>query len=94
MLVAQKSEELESALWACVRLLTEKATLSRQMVGRTRTAAGGADDMTTRIEEGAQLDERHAQVIRDLLESMPNPAEQSSFIADTFDRGNGHQGAA
>ncbi|HKG27173.1 MAG TPA: chemotaxis protein CheB, partial [Thermomicrobiales bacterium] len=34
-LLGLKSEELEAALWSCVRLLTEKATLTRQLATRT-----------------------------------------------------------
>ncbi|MDP9364258.1 MAG: chemotaxis protein CheB [Chloroflexota bacterium] len=92
VLIGQKSEELEGALWACVRLLTEKATLSRQLASRTRTGVGG--EMAERIEEGAQLDECHAQTIRDLLESMPHPADQALVIGDTFDRRDGGHDAA
>jgi hypothetical protein len=71
VLLAQKSEELESALWRCVRLLREKSTLSRQMV--VRPAAGGNGSLTERIEEQAALDERHAQVIRELLGGDAEP---------------------
>ena len=84
VLLAQKSEELESALWRCVRLLREKSTLSRQMV--VRPAAGGNGTLTERIEEQAALDERHAQVIRELLEAMPNPSDQATLVIDAVER--------
>ena len=85
VLLGQKSEELEGALWTCVRLLTEKATLSRQLAMRTR--AGGANGQAAaRTEEAAALDERHARVIRELLETLPVPAEQAAGMVDTFDR--------
>jgi two-component system chemotaxis response regulator CheB len=73
-LLVQKSEELETALWASVRLLREKATLTRQTA--VRSLAVGRPEMAARIEEQAKLDERHASAIRELLESTPNPADQ------------------
>ncbi len=72
-LLVHKSEELESALWACVRLLREKATLSRQSA--TRTLEGGNSDMAARFEEQAHLADRYGQVIRELLEASPNPSD-------------------
>jgi two-component system chemotaxis response regulator CheB len=78
VLLGQKSEELEAALWTCVRLLTEKATLTRQLA--TRNAGRGARE--DRIAEQAALAERHAQVIRELLESMPNPADQVTVTTE------------
>jgi two-component system chemotaxis response regulator CheB len=73
-LLVQKSEELETALWASVRLLREKATLTRQTAARS--LAVGRPEMAARVEEQAKLDERHANAIRELLESTPNPADQ------------------
>jgi two-component system chemotaxis response regulator CheB len=84
MLLGLKSEELESALWACVRLLREKSTLSRQMAARSPN--GGNRSLAERIEEQAELDERHARVIRELLEAMPNPGDQAAVVVDAFER--------
>lgn len=78
VLLIQKSEEIEGALWACVRLLREKATLTRQTAARSRS--GGNREMAQRIEEQAQLDEEHARIIRRLLETGPTPTEQSSDV--------------
>ena len=74
-LLSQKSEDVEAALWSCVRLLREKATLARQLATRSRGSNGG--EAAARIEEQAELDERHAQVIRELLEAIPNQADQA-----------------
>jgi two-component system chemotaxis response regulator CheB len=74
VLLGQKSEELEAALWSCVRLLREKATLTRQTAVRSR--AGGQHDWATRGEESAQLSEDQARVIRELLEAMPSLADR------------------
>jgi len=76
-LLVQKSEELESALWACVRLLHEKATLTRQTAKRAATGTDG--DMAARFEEQAEVSERYARVIRELLEASPNPIEQAAI---------------
>lgn len=73
-LIGPKSEEVEAALWACVRLLKEKATLIRQAAARS--LAGGHGEIAGRIDEQALLDERRADVIRELLESSPNASER------------------
>jgi two-component system chemotaxis response regulator CheB len=71
-LLVQKSEELENALWACLRLLREKSTLSRQTA--ERAFSSGNDEVATRIREQAELEERHGAVIRELLETTAVPA--------------------
>jgi two-component system chemotaxis response regulator CheB len=77
-LLALKSEEIEAALWSCVRLLTERATLTRQLA--TRTTANGNGGRARRAEEQAELNERHARVVRELLESLPNPIGQTAPV--------------
>ncbi len=83
VLLGQQSEVLEGALWACVRMLREKATLTRQLA--TRSRVGGNGETAERIVEQAELDERHAQVIRDLLEAMPSPTDQARVVVEAFD---------
>jgi two-component system chemotaxis response regulator CheB len=74
-LLGQMSEDFEAALWRCVRMLTEKATLTRQLAGRLWAA--GQEAQAARIEEQAHLDDRHGQLIRSvLLELTPNPVTQ------------------
>jgi len=71
---SSKSEEFEAALWKSLRLLKEKATLSRQMATRVRER--GADDgHAARIEEQAELDARYVIRIQEMLTSLPNPAD-------------------
>ena len=41
VLLSQKSEELETALWSSLRLLKEKATLTQQLAKRTRGSGNG-----------------------------------------------------
>ena len=41
VLLSQKSEELEAALWSSLRLLKEKAMLTQQLVTRTRRTGTG-----------------------------------------------------
>lgn len=68
VLLSQKAEELEAALWTCVRLLRDQATLTRQAA--TRPFGGGNQGrLRERLDERAQLAERQAQMIRELLES-------------------------
>ena len=83
VLLGQKSEEFEAALWSSLRLLREKATLTRQLADRTRLT--GNRTAAERIAEQAALDERHAQAIRDLLEAMPNPSDQALAVVASLD---------
>lgn len=80
VMLGLKSEELESALWSSVRLLTEKATLSRQLA--TRAQAMGDRSNRERAADQAALAERHAQVIRDLLLAMPHAADNAAVVAE------------
>jgi two-component system chemotaxis response regulator CheB len=81
ILLSQKADEYEAALWTSLRLLREKATLTRQLATRTRASRiGGNGKMAERIEEQAQLEEQHARSIQEMLEAMPNPADQVSLI--------------
>jgi two-component system chemotaxis response regulator CheB len=74
-LLGHMSEELEAALWRCVRMLAEKATLTRQLAGRLQVA--GQETQAARIAEQAHLDDRHGQLIRTmLLEATPKPGTQ------------------
>jgi two-component system chemotaxis response regulator CheB len=77
-LLVQKSEELETALWASVRLLRERAALTKQTA--IRTLALGNEELATRIEEQARFDEQHAQVIRELLESGTTVSDHASDV--------------
>lgn len=65
-LLGQIAEELEAALWRCVRVLTEKATLTRQLAGRMRSAGDLAQ--AERAEEQADLDNRHQALVRALVQ--------------------------
>lgn len=73
-----KSEELEDALWASLRLLKEKATLGRQIADRSLPSSAG---VTRLASEQAALDERYAGLIQELLESMPQAADQQTRMA-------------
>ncbi len=84
VLLSQKSEELETALWSSLRLLKEKATLTQQLANHTRTAGNGKAAQAERIADQAKLDERHAQLIQELLEAMPSPMDQSAVVTDAM----------
>jgi two-component system, chemotaxis family, protein-glutamate methylesterase/glutaminase len=82
VLLSQKSEELEAALWTSLRLLKEKATLTQQLATRTR-ATGNGDPATKAadwIAEQVQLDEQHMRAIQALLEAMPSPMDQATVV--------------
>jgi two-component system chemotaxis response regulator CheB len=81
LLLGQKAEELEAALWTCVRMLTEKATLTRQVAGRAGARRNEA--MVRRAVEQAELAERQARVVRDLLVSMPGAGELVESVTET-----------
>ena len=87
VLLSQKSEELETALWSSLRLLKEKATLTLQLANRTRTSGNGNAAQAERIADQARLDERHAQVIQELLEAMPSPMDQAAVVTHAL-KGN------
>ena len=84
-LLLQKSEMLESVLWVAVRLLTEKATLTRQRLAQAPDEIDAEE--RARIEELAGLDERHRDMLREmLLEVHPNPMAQAHIVEDAFDK--------
>ncbi|HEU0165113.1 MAG TPA: chemotaxis protein CheB [Thermomicrobiales bacterium] len=70
-----KSEQLEAALWASVRLLAERATLTRQLAKRMRREGNdlGAND----IDDQAVIDEEHAATLRAVLEK-PQTTEDTT----------------
>lgn len=70
-LLRNKSVELETALWSSVRLLEERAVLTRQVASQIREANGG-EARARDIDEQAELDEQRASVIRSVLESPLN----------------------
>ncbi|MFN8677623.1 MAG: chemotaxis protein CheB [Thermomicrobiales bacterium] len=87
LLLSQKSEELEAALWSSLRLLKEKATLTRQLAARARASGLGrhAGQMAERIEEQAVREERYAQAIQELLEMMPSPLDKTAVVLQALD---------
>jgi two-component system, chemotaxis family, protein-glutamate methylesterase/glutaminase len=92
LLLSQKSEELEAALWSSLRLLKEKATLTRQLAARTRAGGDGGTRvrMADGIAEQAELDERYVRAIQDLLETTPSPLDQTAIVLQTLDDEAGH----
>lgn len=75
-LLGQKSEELEAALWSCVRMLEERATLSREVAFRLRDS-GDQRERTERVEDQAQLDEQRADAVRALLDGSLTVASRN-----------------
>jgi len=77
-----KSQELEHALWASVRMFLERATLNRQISVHARNA--GLPERGDRFDEQATCDQAHAMLIRDLLESRSVPAGIQESGQDDF----------
>ncbi len=71
-LLGLKSEEMEAALWTCVRMLKEKSILSRQLATRYRNASANAR-YTDRLTEQADRDDRYVETLKALLEQFPGP---------------------
>lgn len=83
--LGQMAEDLEAALWRAVRLLEEKATLTRQVAGRLRVR-GEVEAMAV-VDEQATLDDQHARAIREtLLENLSTPAMQALVVAEAWER--------
>lgn len=81
ILLSQKADEFEAALRSSLRLLREKATLTRQLASRTRASgSGGNGKVSDHFEEQARLEERYARTIEEILEAMPNAADQVGMI--------------
>jgi len=64
-LLEYQSDTLEGALWAALRSLEENASLARRMARRMNGNAGGA---RRRYEERAIAADRHAAMLRELLD--------------------------
>lgn len=70
-MMVQKTEQLEAALVAALRLLKEKMILLRQTAQKAR--GSGAEEAARRFEEQAALDESHAVLLQTrLLEAEPS----------------------
>jgi two-component system, chemotaxis family, protein-glutamate methylesterase/glutaminase len=70
-MLVQKTEQLEAALVAALRLLKEKSILLRQTAERAKLRGDAAS--AERLAEQAELDHRHAELLqRELLEGEPS----------------------
>ncbi len=87
MLIIRKSDDLETALWSCVRTLQEKATLNLQLAAQLRSR--GREEGAARIEEKAEVDKRTMKILREqILDVIPDPMEQTyAVLEDMGDAG-------
>jgi len=79
-LLAAQDGKLENALWSAVRVLMERAALHRQL--SQRTASRGMKASADRYQERAQQEEKHANVIREMLSAAPLATEPMPPISD------------
>ena len=84
LLLVEKSEDLEAALWSAVRALVEKATLTRQLADSIRRT--GDAERASAIEEQAQQTEEQLHLIRTrVLGQVSNPASTTYEIDRILD---------
>jgi two-component system chemotaxis response regulator CheB len=77
VLLGLKSEELEAALWSSIWLLRERGALARQLaVSRVRAVT--ALDGQPGDDDQKPVEERYAELIRELIESLPGPVDTES----------------
>jgi len=79
-LLAAQNGKLENALWSAVRVLMERAALHRQLAHRT--AHRGMNSASERYLDRAHQEERHAELIRELLSTAPIRPESTPLQAD------------
>jgi two-component system chemotaxis response regulator CheB len=88
VLLIRKSDELETALWSCVRTLQEKATLNFQLAAQMRSR--GQEEGAARIEEKAEVDKRTMKILREqILDVIPNPMEQTYAVLEELGKAGG-----
>jgi two-component system, chemotaxis family, protein-glutamate methylesterase/glutaminase len=75
-LLARQAETLDAALWTALRALEESASLSKQLAGRAR--ARGNEKLAERMSDHAELAERRAATIRNVLLQDRRAAKASS----------------
>ncbi len=84
-LLVIQSRSLEATLWAAVRLLAEKKTLTRQLA--TEFLTEGDEAGRARIEEMERLDEQNECALRQMLEAWPNPTAQACLVEEALEQG-------
>lgn len=88
VLLIRKSNELETALWSCVRTLQEKASINLQLAAQMRSK--GQNEVAERIEEKAQIDKQTMRILREqILDIIPNPMAQVYTVLEEL--GKAHE---
>jgi two-component system, chemotaxis family, protein-glutamate methylesterase/glutaminase len=77
-----KSQILEATLWAAVRTLAEKETLTHQV--SAKFLAEGDEKARGRVEEMARLDREGVRLLRELLQSDLRPTAQAYIVAEAL----------
>jgi two-component system chemotaxis response regulator CheB len=84
-LLALKSQVLEATLWAAVRLLVEKKTITRQLAAEFLIEGDGA--ARARVQEMERLDQQNEQTLRQMLQAWSNPSGQAFLIEEALEQG-------
>jgi two-component system, chemotaxis family, protein-glutamate methylesterase/glutaminase len=83
-LLTVKSQQVESLLWAAVRTLKEKETLTREFEGEL--TGEGRDEDRARVAAMAALDRETMRVLGQILHADPNPTDQDGIVQDSMNR--------
>jgi two-component system, chemotaxis family, protein-glutamate methylesterase/glutaminase len=83
-LMSSQGEALETALWGALRALEERAGLNRRLAERAGLQ-GRRPTHTSRFEQRAVEADRHAGVLRDVLQNLETVREVEADPADTAD---------
>jgi two-component system, chemotaxis family, protein-glutamate methylesterase/glutaminase len=79
----QKTEDLEAALWAAIRLLKEKSLLTAQSAARLQAAGNAA--LAERLHEEAARDEQYLHTLRaQILLAPTGPTAQGFSLAQVL----------
>lgn len=80
-LLSAQGDGVEEALWSALRALEEKASLSRRLADRARQH--NQHGVVERFEEQAASASQHANILRDILLNLGQPATITASELDT-----------
>ena len=81
-MLASQGEAVQAALWGALRALEERAGLNRRLAERA-VSHGRRPPHTSRFEQRAVEADRHATVLRDVLQNLETIGEVGGDAAET-----------